>query len=71
MQVIGLVEDDQCFFTFTFVKTKLKNRLTKHNETFGASHLNVQSKVFHHVKLSFLSSNSKLEESITRYGVKA
>lgn len=32
MQVIGLVEDEQCFFTLTFMKTKLKNRLTKHLE---------------------------------------
>jgi hypothetical protein len=41
------------------------------NKTFRASHLNVQSKAFHHVKLSFSSSNLKLEESITQYGVEA
>ncbi len=32
MQVISLVEDEQCFFTLIFMKIKLKNRLTKHLE---------------------------------------
>ncbi len=32
VQVIGLVEDEWCFSTFTSMKTKLNNRLTKHLE---------------------------------------
>ncbi len=32
MQVISLVEDEQCFFTLIFMKIKLKNQLTKHLE---------------------------------------
>lgn len=31
------------------------------DETFGASHSNVQSKVLHHAKLPFWSSNLELE----------
>jgi hypothetical protein len=32
VQVIGLVEDEKCFSTLTFMKTKLQNRLTTHLE---------------------------------------
>jgi hypothetical protein len=32
VQMIGSIEDEQCFFTLTFMKTKLKNLLMKHLE---------------------------------------
>jgi hypothetical protein len=32
MQLIGLVEDEKSFSALTFMKTKLKNQLTKHLE---------------------------------------
>jgi hypothetical protein len=32
VQVIGSIEDEQCFFTFNLMKTKLKNQLMEHLE---------------------------------------
>jgi hypothetical protein len=32
LQVIGLLEDEWCFFTLTFMKNKLQNWLTMHVE---------------------------------------
>ncbi len=32
VQMIGSIKDECCFSTFTFMKTKLNNRLTKHVE---------------------------------------
>ncbi len=58
MQVISLVEDEQCFFTLIFMKIKLKNRLTKHLELVIWM---LNQKFFTIQKLSFLSSNSELE----------
>jgi hypothetical protein len=33
MQVLGSVEDEQTFYTLSFMKTKLKNRLNEHLHT--------------------------------------
>jgi hypothetical protein len=32
VQFIGFLEDEWCFFIFTFMKTKLKNQMTMHLE---------------------------------------
>jgi hypothetical protein len=30
VQIVGSVEDERCFSTFAFMKSKLRNRLTTH-----------------------------------------
>jgi hypothetical protein len=68
MQVIGLVEDEQCFFTLTFMKTKLKNQLTKHLELFIWM---FNQKFFTTQNFSFQLGIHNWKESKIRYGVGA
>jgi hypothetical protein len=58
VQVIGLVEDEKCFFTLTFMKYKLRNQLIEHLEMV-MNECSIKSSS--PCKTSLLEQQSKLE----------
>ncbi len=57
VQVIDYVEDERCFSTLTFMKTKLRNRLTMHLEL--VIHMGIKS-FFHFLKPFLLVQQFKI-----------
>jgi hypothetical protein len=68
VQMIGSVEDEWCFSTFTYMKTKLNHWLTKHLELVIWM---ISQKSFTMQNFPFGVVIQNWKESITRYGVEA